>query len=121
MSLVLTEKSSLACANQGAVQLSATQSKLTVAGAKVLVTGDLTNAPISGCQIVPEPPPQGSVSAKCMMIVSADGGVSTKLKVAGKGVLLDTIHGKTSGFLHSATAIQTWSVKDAGQSKLKAP
>jgi hypothetical protein len=121
MSLVLTEKSSLACANQGTVQLTATQSKLTVAGAKVLVTGDLTSAPITGCQILPEPPPMGSTSVKCMMIVSADGGVSDKLKVAGKGVLLETIQGKTSGFLHIATAIQTWSVQNAGQSKLKAP
>jgi hypothetical protein len=120
MSLVLTEKSSLACANQGTVQLTATQSKLTVAGAKVLVTSDLTSAPISGCQIIPEPPPPGSASAKCVMIVSAEGGVSGKLKVAGKGVLLETIQGKTSGFLHTAIAVQTWSVKDAGQSKLKA-
>jgi hypothetical protein len=121
MSLVLTEKSSLVCANQGAVQLTATQSKLTVAGAKVLVTGDLASAPITGCMIMPEPPPMGSISVKCLMIVSAEGGVSAKLKVAGKGVLLETIQGKTSGLLHTATAVQTWSVQSARQSKLKAP
>jgi hypothetical protein len=121
MSLVLTEQSSLECANFGTVKLVATQSKLTVAGAKVLVTGDLSGAPITGCQILPEPPPMGSTSVKCLTIVSAEGGVSAKLKVAGKGVLLETIQGKTSGFLHTATAVQTWSVKDAGQSKLKAP
>ena len=118
MPLVLTEKSSLVCANQGAVQLAATQSKLTVAGAKVLVTGDLTSAPISGCMIVPVPPP-GPVSAKCLAILSVVGGVSAKLKVAGKGVLLETARGTTSGLL--ANAVQTWSVQSAGQSKLKAP
>ncbi|HUC72322.1 MAG TPA: hypothetical protein VMS01_14130 [Stellaceae bacterium] len=119
MSLVLTEKSSLVCANHGAVQLTATQSKLTVAGAKVLVTGDLASAPISGCLIVPVPPPPGPVSAKCLMIASAAGGVSAKLKVAGKGVLLETVQGTTSGLL--ANVVQTWSVQSAGQSKLKAP
>jgi hypothetical protein len=118
MSLVLTEKSSLVCANQGAVQLTATQSKLTVAGAKVLVTGDLASAPISGCVIVPAPPPPGPVSAKCLAIMSVIGGVSAKLKMSGKGVLLDTVHGTTSGLL--ANVVQTWSVQSAGQSKLKA-
>jgi hypothetical protein len=118
MPLVLTEKSSLVCANQGAVQLSATQSKLTVAGAKVLVAGDLTSAPISQCMIVPAGPPP-PISTKCLMIASAVGGVSVKLKVAGRGVLLDTVQGTTSGLL--ANVIQTWSVQSAGQSKLKAP
>jgi hypothetical protein len=119
MSLVLTEKSSLTCANQGSVQLTATQSKLTVAGAKVLVDGDLVSAPISGCMITPAPPPPGPVSVKCLMITSAVGGVSAKLKVAGKGVLLETVQGMTSGQL--ANTPQTWSVQSAGQSKLKAP
>jgi hypothetical protein len=120
MPLVLTEKSSLVCANQGAVQLTATQSKLTVAGAKVLVTGDLSSAPISHCMIVPAPPPPGApVSAKCLAIMSVVGGVSAKLKVAGKGVLLETVQGTTSGLL--ANVVQTWSVQSAGQFKLKAP
>ena len=119
MSLVLTEKSTLVCANHGTVQLTATQSKLTVAGAKVLVTGDLASAPISGCMIVPAPPPPGPVSAKCLAIASVVGGVSAKLKVSGKGVLLDSVQGTTSGLL--AMVVQTWSVQSAGQSKLKAP
>jgi hypothetical protein len=119
MPLVLTEKSSLACANQGTVLLTATQSKLTVAGAKVLVTGDLASAPISRCMIVPTGPPPLPVSTKCLAIMSVVGGVSAKLKVAGKGVLLETVQGTTSGLL--ANAVQTWSVQSAGQSKLKAP
>jgi hypothetical protein len=116
MPLVLTEKSSLVCANQGAVQLTATQSKLTVAGAKVLVTGDLASAPIRRCTTptVSGPPP----SAPCMTITSAVGGVSAKLKVAGKGVLLEAIKGQTSGTV--AGVLQTWSVQNAGQSKLRA-
>jgi hypothetical protein len=119
MPLVLTEKSSLVCANQGTVQLTATQSKLAVAGAKVLVTGDLTSAPIRRCTTptVSGPPP----SAPCMTITSVVGGVSTKLKVAGKGVLLQGINGTTDGIVPPLPGIQTWSVQSAGQSKLKAP
>ena len=117
MSLVLTENSSLACANQGTVQLTATQSKLTVAGAKVLVTGDLAGAPISGCTT---PTVSGPLpSAPCLTIASAVGGVSAKLKVAGKGVMLETVNGQTSGTV--AGVVQPWSVRNAGQSKLKAP
>ena len=119
MSLVLTEKSSLTCANKGTVQLTATQSKLKVAGAKVLVDGDLASAPISGCIIMPAPPPPGPTSVTCMMVTSVVGGVSAKLKVAGKGVLLETAQGMTSGVLTNIP--QTWSVQSAGQSKLKAP
>ena len=118
MSLVLTEKSSLVCANQGAVQLTATQSKLTVAGAKVLVTGDLSGKPISRCMTVTN---NTTGTVQCMTIVSAVGGVSAKLKVAGKGVLLNTITGTTDGIVPPLPGIQTWSVQNAGQSKLKVP
>ena len=117
MSLVLTEKSSLTCANQGAVQVTATQSKLKVAGAKVLVTGDLTSVPISQCTTVTD----NTGNKQCMMTTSAQGGVSAKLKVAGKGVLLETITGTTDGIVPIKGGIQTWSVQSAGQSKLKAP
>jgi hypothetical protein len=117
MSLVLTEKSSLACANQGAVQLTATQSKLTVAGAKVLVTGDLASAPISHCLTVTD----NTGNKQCTMIATTVGGVSAKLKVAGKGVLLDSISGTTDGTVPAQGGIQKWSVRNAGQSKLKAP
>jgi len=118
MSLVLTEKSSLACANQGSVGLTATQSKLSVAGAKVLVAGDLMNAPISHCTTVTN---AVTGTKQCTMIASAVGGVSAKLKVAGKGVLLDTISGMTDGIVPPLPGVQTWSVQRAGQSKLKAP
>jgi hypothetical protein len=117
MSLVLTDKSSLTCANHGTVQLTATQSKLTVAGAKVVVTGDLTGALISNCITVTD---ATKGTKQCMMIISAQGGVSAKLKVAGKGVLLDGITGTTDGIVPPAPGIQTWSVQSSGQSKLKA-
>lgn len=112
MSLVLTENSSLACAHSGTVTLTATQSKLTIAGAKALVDGDLSGALISNCPIAPPPP----TNVKCTAIASAAGGVSTKLKISGKGVLLETVRGNTNGTVTPTT----WSVQNAGQSKLKA-
>jgi hypothetical protein len=113
MSRVLTDKSSLVCANQGSVQLTATQSKLRVAGAQVLVTGDLSGAPISGCTTVTD---TNTSSVQCLKIASVVGGVSTKLKVSGKGVLLESVKGQTAGTVGGL--VQTWSVQSAGQSKL---
>lgn len=115
MSLVITEKSSIVCAHVGTLKLAATQSKLTVAGAKVMVTGDLAGAPVSGCATVPDP---NTSTLKCLAVASEEGGVATKLKVAGKGVLLESVKGKTNGTVGGTP--QTWSVQNAGQSKLKA-
>lgn len=116
MSLALTEKSTLNCLHQGSVKLTSKQSKLKVAGTNVLVAGDLTGASISGCSTTPDP---NTATLKCLLILTAIGGVSSKLKVSGAGVLLETIQGQTTGTLGGTP--QTWSVKSAGQSKLKAP
>jgi len=119
MPLVLTESSKLVCAHQGSVKLIAGQSKLKVKGAKVLVDGDLTGAAISLCKTVPVPPSPGPTSAPCLQVSSAIGGVALKLKVQGKGVLLDTIRGFTNGTVANVIN-QPWSVQDAVQTKLKA-
>jgi hypothetical protein len=117
MSFVLTESSTLTCAHTGTVSLVATQAKLTVNGSKVLVDGDLTGAPISGCLTVPDP---NTSTAKCLKVTSAEGGVARKLTVNGKGVLLEEVGGKTSGTVGGPTSFQTWSVQTAGEAKLKA-
>jgi hypothetical protein len=115
MALVLTEQSTLDCAHAGKVKPTATQQKLKVAGAKVLVTGDLSGAPISACATPPDP---NTSTLKCLTVLTATGGVATKLKVAGKGVLLQSVNGQTNGTVGGTP--QTWSVIDAGQTKLKA-
>jgi hypothetical protein len=83
------------------------------------VDGDLAQAPVSLCQTVPAPPPPGPVSSKCLTVVSASGGVAAKLKVQGKGVLLDNIQGVTEGVVANVKQ-QPWSVQSAGETKLKA-
>jgi hypothetical protein len=115
MPLVITEKSSLACAHKGTVTPTASQSKLKVAGAGVLVSGDLKGKTISLCTTVPNP---NTSTLACLAIQSEQGGVAGKLKVAGTGVLLETVSGQTTGTVGGTP--QTWSVQDAGQSKLKA-
>ena len=112
MPAALTESSKLACGHTGTVQLRAGQSKLTVNGNKVLVMGDLTGADVSGCTVVTNPQ---AGTKQCLKVSSAAGGVATKLKVGGKGVLLETIAGTTDG-----TPVPAWTVQSAGQSKLKA-
>ena len=119
MPFVLTESSKLVCQHQGAVTLTAGQSKLTVNGARVLVDGDLNNAAISLCQTVPAPPPAGPTSVKCTLVISAIGGVASKLKVQGKGVLLENIQGFTNGIVANALN-RPWSVQSAAETKLQA-
>ena len=114
MSFVITESSTVSCSHVGTVKLIAGQSKLIVKGGKVLVDGDLNGAMISGCITIPDP---NTSTVKCFSISSAIGGVSRKLKVNGKGVLLENIQGQTNGTVSGV--IQTWSVQNAGQTQLK--
>src|SRR5215212_6793974 len=109
MPAVLTESSTVKCAHQGSVQLRAGQSKLTVNGSKALVTGDLSGASVGGCSTVTDP---NTGALQCATVASAIAGVAVKLKVDGKGVLLETIQGQTSGTVGGAP--QIWSVQSAG-------
>jgi hypothetical protein len=114
MGAVITENSSVACKHSGAVSLRAGQSKLTVNGGKALVDGDLNGAAISStCTTQPDP---NTSTLKCATILTVEGGVAGKLKVEGKGVLLESIKGKTSGTVGGTQ--QEWSVQSAGQTKL---
>ncbi len=119
MSFALTENSKLVCAHQGQVQLTASQSRLTVSGGKVLVEGDLNSAPVSACTTTPTaPPPPGTpVSTKCLTVTSTINGVAAKLKIQGKGALLDNIQGTTDGIVANTTP-QSWSVQSANETKL---
>lgn len=110
MGAALTEASTVKCAHAGSVQLSAGQSKLTVNGNKVLVDGDLTGASINTCST-----PITSSSSPCQSATPLPGGVAAKLKVDGKGVLLEDIKGLTDG----VGAPPNWSVESAGQTRLQ--
>ena len=116
MSLAVTESGQVKCLHQGSVQLQAGQSKLTVDGNKVLIDGDLATASISGC-VTPDDAPHGNIP--CKNVATSIAGVAMKLTVGGKGVILDAIGGLTNGAT-PVGGLGTWSVQNAGQTKLKA-
>ncbi|MDT5293175.1 MAG: hypothetical protein QOJ76_55 [Acidobacteriota bacterium] len=116
MANVLTETSQIVCAHAGKVQATAGQSKLRIAGSRVLVLGDVVGAPVAGCVTPPDP---NTATTPCIAVASAGPqGVAAKLRVGGRGVLLDALRGQTSGTVSGMP--QTWSVVAANQTKLTA-
>ena len=117
MPFVLTESSSISCDHPptGGGPLSTTAAAvgpLKVEGTTVL-SGSLAPTTIDpGCLT-----PASQSSAPCAGTTSQSGGTSTVLKVNGTPVLLDTASGETSGKPEPGN---TWSVKDAKQTVLKA-
>lgn len=110
MGAALTESSSLGCTHGGSISLHAGQSKLTVNGSKVLVSGDLDGASVSLCGTTPSP-----TTSPCQTFTPSPGGAAQKLKVNGKGVLLETLQGITNGVPPGGPAV----VQSAGQTKLQ--
>lgn len=116
MANVLTETSQINCAHAGKVQAAASQSKLRIAGSRVLVLGDIIGAPVAGCATPPNP---NTATTPCIAVASAGPqGVAAKLRVGGRGVLLDALRGQTSGTISGTP--QTWSVAAANQTQLTA-
>ena len=112
MPKVLTKGSLLTCAHQGTIQLNPSQSKLKVDGQAALVDGDLVGAAISGCTT-----PATNSSKPCTSVVSMIAGAALKLKVDGKGVLLEMANGQTDGLPAPGNI---WNVQSAKQTKLDA-
>jgi hypothetical protein len=117
MRFVLTESSSISCDHPPTgggplVTTAAAVGPLKVAGATVLC-GSLAPTTIDpGCSIQPS-----QSTAPCIATTSQSGGTSAVLKVAGQAVLLETAGGETAG---KPSPGNTWSVKDANQTILKA-
>lgn len=113
MGFALTQGSAVNCVHQGKVALTPSQSKLTIGGQAVLVETDVAGKSIAGCTL-----PTTMTSVTCLAVVSEiPGGTSLRLKVGGKAVLIDSANGLTNGSQSGVPA--TWSVVDAGQTKLK--
>jgi hypothetical protein len=117
MPFVLTESSNVSCDHPptggGPLTLTvAAVGPLKVGGATVL-SGSLSPTDIGfGCST-----PASQNTTPCKATKSQSGGASTVLKVLGRPVLLDTASGETAGLPSPGN---TWSVKDAKQTVLKA-
>lgn len=108
----------LKCSHQGQAKLSSGDSRLTVDGKAAVVSGQevgVSFADGSPGVTVPCPFTTNAGESPCTATSAATAGLSTKLLVGGLGVLLDTATGQT---VNKPPA--TWSVADAGQSKLTA-
>jgi hypothetical protein len=123
MAFVVVKGAMIQCSHQGQVRLTAGNPKLTVDGQAVVTAGQeagISFAPGSPGLVAPcpklanagNPPPPSPCSATS----AATAGLSLKITVDGKGVLLDTASGSTTN-LNDPKA--TWSVTSAGQSKLR--
>lgn len=84
------------CAHGGQVQLIPKQFKVLANGMPVLCVGDLVGSPIAGCAQPPTP-----ATVPCTVVVSEIPipmvGMSPRVLVGGKPVLLAGINGVTSG------------------------
>jgi hypothetical protein len=103
MAAVLTAASRLQCAHGAPLVITPSQQLLKVAGQSVLVRADLLAATVPACPVKP---------MNCGKVVSITLGLATTLRVGSEPVALDSATG--------ATAIATWLVISAGQTKLEA-
>jgi hypothetical protein len=118
MAAVLTTGSNVTCGHKGTVTVMSS-AKLSVSGNSVLLKTGIASQPVSGCAIVPMPPPPGPVSKKCLTVTSVDSGEATKLTAGGKPVVLETLAGETDGVMAGVTP-QLLLSGTAGQTKLTA-
>jgi hypothetical protein len=93
---IVTSAAKIMCAHGGQVTLIPKQVKVLAGGQPVLCVGDLVGSPIVGCAQPPTP-----ATAPCLVVASEIPipmvGMSPKVLVNGKPVLLAGINGVTSG------------------------
>jgi hypothetical protein len=93
---ILTSAAKIMCGHGGQVTLIPKQVKVLAGGAPVLCVGDLVGSPIVGCAQPPTP-----LTAPCLVVATEipipTAGMSPKVMVNGKPVLLAGIQGITSG------------------------
>lgn len=99
----------LKCSHPGLVPFTTGSPLLTVNGIDVVVSGMEMGISIKTCPFINS----GGSASPCTSTNAATSGVSTKLRVAGQGVLLSNAGGTTVN-----TPPATWGIANAGQSIL---
>jgi hypothetical protein len=93
---ILTSAAKIMCAHGGQVTLIPKQVKVLVGGQPAMCVGDIVGSPIAGCG-----QPTTAVTVQCLVVASEIPipmvGMSPKVLVGGKPVLLAGINGITSG------------------------
>jgi hypothetical protein len=102
----------------GTIKFSAGNSLLAVSGAGAVVTGQEVGLSIAAClHQMPNPaasPPK--IPAPCTLTKGATGGISRKLRVQGRGVLLEVATGLATST--DSAEKPTWKITAVGQSLL---
>jgi hypothetical protein len=112
---VVVAGGSLGCDHTGSATVSSVSARLTVGEKGVLLKGSESGLNFTGCTNQTTSSPTSK--APCVSD-PATAGVATKLTVGGTAVLLAAV-GPTHPSVTPA-AVGTWSVQDAGQSRLTA-
>jgi hypothetical protein len=115
MTYVLTVNSNITCAHNASVQLQSS-TKLTVAGANVLLLSDIVGASITAC---PTPNDTSKGLKQCLKVASASG-IAAKLTVGGQHVVNDTFAGTSDGTSPPAPAPLPLTLVSVGHTKLSA-
>lgn len=76
--------------------------KLKVNGMFVILKESIVNMTVAGCSN-----PATPATNPCITVTSVTAGEATKLKVGGKAVILDTLHGVTNGTPPGMLAVKT--------------
>lgn len=111
---ILTTAGAAACAHQGTVSLTSSQSVLRVDGAFAVLADDAGTASLvtpSTCTIVPDTS-KGLV--QCTKVTALESGAGRLLRVDGKAVALASGSGATNGSTGSP-GTGRWSVSAPGQ------
>jgi hypothetical protein len=114
MARVLTDVSSIDCGHGGRVS-TAGETKLKADGALVLLEPGIQSRSVGGCPVVDD---ANTSTVKCRIVTAVTAGRSTKLRVNGRPVMIETLAGSTDGKA-GGTPAQLLSAR-AGQSKLEA-
>jgi hypothetical protein len=112
------------CKHHGRTKLKSGNAKLKIGGAKVVTAGGEVGVSFMPLTVPPTPDnpapctqqtPAGSPSP-CAITLPANSGISTKIKVDGVGVLLDTASGSAT---NPNDPSARWTISDAGQALIE--
>jgi hypothetical protein len=92
MPAVLTTASTVGCGHDPGRVATASQAKLTVSGAAVLVVSSIAGKGVSGCGTVPS-----NSTKQCTSVMTVADGLASKLTAANAPVMLATVVGTTDG------------------------
>ncbi|HWY76468.1 MAG TPA: hypothetical protein VN281_12670 [Verrucomicrobiae bacterium] len=115
------------CKHSGRTKLKSGNAKLKIGGAEVVIAGGEVGVSFMPLTVPPTPPTPDNPApciqqtaagtpSPCAITLLATSGISTKIKVDGVGVLLDTASGLAT---NPNDPSAQWTISDAGQALME--